>query len=56
MERSAVHEIFKAVMRETAELLRKQAPELACMAAHIERASTHWLRHTEGTHQSDRID
>jgi len=40
MERSAVHEIVKAVMRETAERLRKQAPALAGMATHIERAST----------------
>ncbi len=41
MQRSAIHEIAKAVMRETAEHLRKQAPALAGMATHIERASTH---------------
>jgi site-specific recombinase XerD len=56
MGRSAVHDIVKAVMRETADRLRKAVLESAGMAAHIERASTHWLRRTAGLHQSDGID
>ena len=56
MGRGAVHEIVIAVMRETADRLRKQALELAGMAAQIERAATHWLRRTAGIHQSDGID
>ena len=56
MGRSAVHDIVEAVMRETADRLRKAALESAGMAAHIERASIHWLRRTAGTHQSEGID
>jgi site-specific recombinase XerD len=46
MARTAVHEIVKAVMRSTAERLRlSNEPEAAAAAAHIEQASTHWMRH-----------
>ena len=54
--RSAVHEIVKGVMRETASRLRARDPAHEAAAAHIERASTHWLRHTAGSHQSDQVD
>jgi site-specific recombinase XerD len=53
MARTAVHEIVKGVMRDTAERLRKLGPEFDAAANHIEQASTHWLRHTAGTHLSD---
>jgi len=57
MARTAVHEIVKAVMRSTAQRLRLSVdPEAAAAAAHIEQASTHWMRHTAGTHQSDLVD
>jgi integrase/recombinase XerD len=57
MARTAVHEIVKGIMRATAERLRRVGhPEADAAAAHIEQASTHWMRHTAGTHQSDQID
>lgn len=57
MARTAVHEIVKAIMRSTAERLRfSNDPDAAAAAAHIEQASTHWMRHTAGTHQSDLVD
>jgi site-specific recombinase XerD len=57
MARTAVHEIVKSVMRATAERLRLSGePGAEATAAHIEQASTHWLRHTAGSHQSDQID
>lgn len=54
MARTAVHEIVKGVMRGTAERLRLNGDAQA--AAHIEQASTHWMRHTSGTHQTDSVD
>ncbi|WOB10959.1 tyrosine-type recombinase/integrase [Piscinibacter gummiphilus] len=56
LARSAVHEIVKDVVRQTATRLRVRGPEHEAAAAHIERASTHWLRHTAGSHQSDSVD
>lgn len=56
LARSAVHEIVKEIMRETAVRLRARGPEHEAAAAHIERASTHWMRHTAGSHQSDKVD
>ena len=56
MGRSAVHEIVKAVVRDTAQRLRLRGAEFEAAAAHIERASTHWMRHTAGTHQSGQMD
>lgn len=56
MARSAVHEIVKEVVRSTAQRLRAKGADHEAAAAHIERASTHWMRHTAGSHQSDRID
>lgn len=57
MARTAVHEIVKAIMRATAERLRLTGKaDAEAAAAHIEQASTHWMRHTAGTHQSDHVD
>ena len=56
LARSAIHELVKEVVRGAAERLRARGPENEAAAAHIEKASTHWLRHTAGTHQSDRMD
>ena len=57
MARSAVHELVKDVVRRTAERLRaKGDPKFEDAARNIEQASAHWMRHTAGTHQSDRMD
>ena len=53
LARSAVHEVVKGVMRATAQRLRTRGSEWEATAAQIEAASTHWLRHTAGTHMTD---
>lgn len=53
MARSAIHEVVKGVMRSTADRLRARGLEWEATAAQIEAASTHWLRHTAGTHMTD---
>jgi site-specific recombinase XerC len=53
LARSAVHEIVKGAMRTTADHLRARGSEWEAAAAQIEAASTHWLRHTAGTHMTD---
>lgn len=54
--RSAIHEIVKSVFREGAAYLRQQGSEFEAAAAHMEQASTHWMRHTAGSHLSDKAD
>jgi site-specific recombinase XerD len=39
-----------------AEILRLLGDPKSEAAAHIEQASTHWMRHTAGTHQSNQVD
>ena len=56
LARSAIHEIVKSIMRATAERLRAQGTDFEAAAAHIELASTHWLRHTAGSHLSEHAD
>lgn len=56
LKRSAVHQIVKSVVRTTAERLRARGPEWHAAAQHIEQASTHWLRHTAGSHLSENAD
>lgn len=56
MARTAIHEILKGVMRATATRLRARGVDGEAAAAHIEQASTHWMRHTAGTHQSNTMD
>lgn len=57
MARTAVHEIVKSVMQGTADRLRLDpSADAQAAAAHIEQASTHWMRHTAGSHQSDGVD
>ena len=53
LARSAIHEIVKGVMRGTANRLRAKGREWDAAASQIEEASTHWLRHTAGTHMTD---
>jgi integrase/recombinase XerD len=56
MARSAIHEIVKAVMRASAEQLRSKGPQYEAAAAHLAQASTHWMRHTAGSHLSEKAD
>lgn len=56
MARSAIHEIVKQVVRESAARLRQQGPKFEAAAAHLEQASTHWMRHTAGSHLSEKAD
>lgn len=57
MQRTGIHEIIKSLMRSTAErLIASGDASLIAAAKHIAQASTHWLRHTAGSHQSDRVD
>lgn len=53
LARSAVHEVVKGIMRATAVRLRARGSEWEAAAMQIEAASTHWLRHTAGTHMTD---
>lgn len=53
LARSAIHEIVKGVMHATAARLRAKGDGWESAAAQIEEASTHWLRHTAGTHMTD---
>jgi site-specific recombinase XerD len=56
MARSALHAIVKEVVHLAATLLREKGPEFEPAAAHIERASAHWMRHTAGSHLSEKAD
>ena len=56
MARSALHEVVKGVMRDCAESLRQKGADFESAAAHIEKASAHWIRHTAGSHLSDKVD
>ena len=52
LTRSAIHVIVKETMKNAAAHLRAQGEEFESAAALIEQASTHWMRHTAGPHQS----
>jgi site-specific recombinase XerD len=56
MARSAIHETVKGVFRESAARLRLQGPDVEAAATHLEQASTHWMRHTAGSHLSGKAD
>jgi site-specific recombinase XerD len=56
MARSAIHFIVKEVVRQASDRLLQQGPDFESAAAHIERASAHWLRHTSGSHLSEKAD
>ena len=57
MQRTGIHEVIKGLMQKTAErLIASGDASLKAAAEHIAQASTHWLRHTAGSHQSDRVD
>ena len=56
MARSALHEVLKEIFRASAARLRAQGPEFEAAAAHLEAASAHWVRHTAGSHLSEKAD
>jgi len=56
LQRRTIHAIVKAVFRESAARLRQRGPEFEAAAAHLEQASTHWMRHTVGSHLSEKTD
>lgn len=56
LARSALHEILKEIFRTSAARLRAQGHEFEAAAAHLEAASAHWVRHTAGSHLSEKAD
>ncbi len=54
MSRGALHLVIKEVFGMAAERLRARGPEWAAQAEVLASASAHWLRHTAGSHMSDR--
>jgi integrase/recombinase XerD len=54
MTRSAIHEVVKSVFRKQASAWRSESPFREADAKHIEQASTHWLRHTAGSHMANK--
>ncbi|MEX3969574.1 tyrosine-type recombinase/integrase [Paraburkholderia caribensis] len=53
LSRSALHDAIKSVFRGTAAWIRMRGPEQHALAAELDRASAHWLRHTAGTRMAD---
>lgn len=53
LTRSAIHVIVKETLKNAADQLRARGEEFAGAADLIESASTHWMRHTAGSHQTD---
>lgn len=54
LSRGALHLVIKEVFGMAAERLRARGPEWAAQADVLASASAHWLRHTAGSHMSDR--
>lgn len=53
LTRAAVHLIVKTIFARAAERLRATEPDRLEQAKRLERASTHWLRHTAGSRMAD---
>lgn len=53
LSRAAIHLIVKEVFKLAADRLRAQGPEFAVQADRLVSASSHWLRHTAGSHMAD---
>ncbi|MCY1340384.1 Tyrosine recombinase XerC [compost metagenome] len=54
LSRGALHLVLKEVFGMAAERLRARGPEWELQAAVLASASAHWLRHTAGSHMTDR--
>ena len=53
MTRGAVHALVKQVFSETANRLRLRGADFEPLAARVDVASAHWLRHTAGSHMAN---
>lgn len=53
LTRSAVHLIVKEVFQRAADRVRMRGADFEHLAARLEQASAHWLRHTAGSHMTD---
>lgn len=53
MTRGAVHAIVKSVFENTSIRLRQRGEQYHAIADRVEQASTHWLRHTAGSHMAN---
>lgn len=56
MARSALHTVIKEIFRQSAVKLRAKGAAFEAAAQHLERASAHWMRHTAGSHLSEKAD
>ncbi|GAB3552060.1 hypothetical protein GCM10027343_37110 [Noviherbaspirillum agri] len=54
MTRGAVHALVKQVFLDTAHRLKTRGSDFELLAAGVEVASAHWLRHTAGSHMANR--
>ncbi|WP_416048616.1 tyrosine-type recombinase/integrase [Cupriavidus basilensis] len=54
LSRGALHLVLKEIFALAAEQLRARGPEWASRAEVLASASAHWLRHTAGSHMTDR--
>lgn len=54
LSRGALHLILKEVFAMAAARMRARGPQWEAQAAVLESASAHWLRHTAGSHMTDR--
>jgi integrase/recombinase XerD len=55
LSRSAVYDLVKEVMATAASRVRALGPAHEAAAAHLERASPHWLRHTAGSDLAKKV-
>jgi len=53
MTRAGVHSVTKRVFMDAALRVRQRGPDFEATAARLEMASTHWLRHTAGSHMAN---
>ncbi len=55
LSRYAVYDLVKEVLAEAAARVRALGPQHETAAAHLERASPHWLRHTAGSDLAKKV-
>jgi integrase/recombinase XerD len=53
MTRGGIHEIIKGLFKNTGARLRYDGPKFVATAELVEQVSTHWLRHTAGSHMAN---
>lgn len=54
MTRGGIHEIIKSIFKSTSDRLRTRGAEYEPLAELVRQASTHWLRHTAGSHMANK--